>query len=90
MCTCRPCVQVVAAQALSAARAAAEELAPTPSISSSLCVQLAGLLHTHVAEAMLSSDADRAGEDHTLKVIMLSVCLRSICFAFCCEACHLS
>jgi hypothetical protein len=66
-------MQVVAAQALSAARAAAEELAPTPSISSSLCVQLAGLLHQHVAEALLSSDAARAGEDQTLQVSAVAV-----------------
>lgn len=84
---CCPCVQVVAARALSAARAAAEELAPTPGLSSSLCVQLAGLLHQHVAEVMLSSDADKAGEDQTLKVfdINSSICLceqtgQKLCF----------
>lgn len=51
----RPACQVVAAQALSAARVAAEDLAPSSTTSSRLCLQLAGALHTHAASAMLAA-----------------------------------
>lgn len=59
--------QVVAAQALSAARAAAEHLAPTPAFSSRLCVQLAGSLHD-VAKVMLTTDKAGDQDSGMLKV----------------------
>jgi hypothetical protein len=58
-------LQVVAAQALSAARAATEDLAPTPALSSSLCIQLATTLHTYVSDVMLATPADAEGSAHT-------------------------
>lgn len=51
-----PCVvgwQLVAAEALAAARAAAEDLAPSPFISAALCTQLAATLHDTAAADIL-------------------------------------
>jgi hypothetical protein len=65
-------LQVVASQALASARAAAEDLAPTPGSSSRLCLQLAGALHTQVAQAMLVTAAGGPGNEaeaaHSLQV----------------------
>lgn len=58
---------MVAAQALSAARAAAEDLAPSPSISSRLCVQLASALHGYVSEVMLATPAQETDDRNALK-----------------------
>jgi hypothetical protein len=60
--------QVVAVQALSAARAAAEDLPPTPALSSRLCVQLAGSLHGYVSEVMLTTDKAGDQDSGMLKV----------------------
>lgn len=56
---------MVAAQALSAACAAAEDYAPTPALSGSLCIQLATSLHTYVSDVMLAAPDDAEGPTHS-------------------------